>query len=201
MSCIAVKAGIDWCWCSFGVVLWEIITKQAPVRGHLREVRDDEAPPGVQQLLEDCINVDVSSALSRLILLCLWRSKLEYIRSVQPGVRTCSLHPQVAQRPDAAEILQRLQVSTPGLAATSSRSLGSVACAPQPLVAADSVPSDLLQQPLHTNGSSGMAGSDFNTPAASTGHNPVCTSQRLTRGTAAVASPAASSWGQGRAEQ
>ena len=53
------------CSCSFGVVLWEIITKQAPVRGHLREVRDDEAPPGVQKLLEDCINVDVSMKLSR----------------------------------------------------------------------------------------------------------------------------------------
>jgi hypothetical protein len=45
------------------VVLWEIITKQAAVRGHLREVRDDEAPPGVQKLLEDCINADVSLAL------------------------------------------------------------------------------------------------------------------------------------------
>lgn len=47
-------------WCSFGVVLWEIVTKQSPVRGQLREVRDDEAPPGVQKLLEDCINTDVS---------------------------------------------------------------------------------------------------------------------------------------------
>ena len=46
------------------MVLWEIITKKVPVRGHLREVRDDEAPPGVQKLLEDCINVDVSTALS-----------------------------------------------------------------------------------------------------------------------------------------
>ena len=45
------------------MVLWEIITKQAPVRGHLREVRDDEAPPDVQKLLEDCINIDVSVAL------------------------------------------------------------------------------------------------------------------------------------------
>ena len=51
------------CWRSFGVVLWEIITKQSPVRGHLREVRDDEAPPDVQKLLEDCINIDVSVAL------------------------------------------------------------------------------------------------------------------------------------------
>ena len=41
-------------------MLWEIITKQPPVRGRLREVRDDEAPPGVQKLLEDCINTDVS---------------------------------------------------------------------------------------------------------------------------------------------
>ena len=48
------------------MVLWEIITKQAPVRGHLREVRDDEAPPGVQKLLEDCINVDVSVTLSEI---------------------------------------------------------------------------------------------------------------------------------------
>jgi hypothetical protein len=55
---------------SFGVVLWEIITKQAPVRGHLREVRDDEAPPEVQKLLEDCINIDVSVAL-----LCFCQSK------------------------------------------------------------------------------------------------------------------------------
>ena len=42
------------------MVLWEIITKQPPVRGHLREVRDDEAPLDVQKLLEDCINIDVS---------------------------------------------------------------------------------------------------------------------------------------------
>jgi hypothetical protein len=83
------------------------------------------------------------------------------------------LHPhQVSQRPDAAEILQRLQASTPGLAATSSRSLGSATSVPQSLVAADAVPSDPLQQPLCTDGSSSMAGSEFYTPAASTGHNP-----------------------------
>ena len=82
------------------------------------------------------------------------------------------LHLQVSQRPDAAEILQRLQASTPGLAATSSRSLGSVTAAPQPLVEADALPSDLLQQPLCVDGSSGMAGSDFHTPADSMGHNP-----------------------------
>jgi hypothetical protein len=62
MSCTVVEANVQWC--SFGVVLWEIITKQAPVRGHLREVRNDEAPPGVQKLLEDCINADVSLAHS-----------------------------------------------------------------------------------------------------------------------------------------
>lgn len=82
------------------------------------------------------------------------------------------LQSQVSQRPDAAEILQRLQASTPGLAATSSRSLGSAASVPQPLLAADAMPSDMLQQPLCTDGSSGMAGSEFHTPADSTAHNP-----------------------------
>lgn len=50
---------MPFCLRSFGVVLWEIITKQPPVRGHLREVRDDEAPPEIQKLLEDCINIEV----------------------------------------------------------------------------------------------------------------------------------------------
>ncbi len=54
------------------------------VRGHLRTVRDDECPPAVQRLLEDCINTEVS------------------------------------QRPDAAEIVERLQAIVP---AGSSRSL------------------------------------------------------------------------------
>ena len=36
------------------------------MRGHLREVRDGEAPPDVQKLLEDCINIDVSAAHSRV---------------------------------------------------------------------------------------------------------------------------------------
>ena len=90
------------------------------------------------------------------------------------------LHSQVSQRPDAAEILQRLQASTPGLAATSSRSLGSATSAPQPLVEADALPSDLLQQPfIHAGGSSGMAGSEFHTPADSMGHNPFAHQQEM----------------------
>lgn len=47
---------------SFGVVLWEIITKQPPQRGHLREVKDEEAPPAIQKLLEDCINTEVRAS-------------------------------------------------------------------------------------------------------------------------------------------
>ena len=77
----------------------------------------------------------------------------------------CSLHPQVSQRPDAAEILQRLQASTPGLAATSSRSFGTAASAPQPLASANAMPN-----PLCMDGSSGMASGDFHTPAGSTCH-------------------------------
>lgn len=34
---------------------------QPPVRGRLRQVRPDECPPEVQQLLEDCINADVAA--------------------------------------------------------------------------------------------------------------------------------------------
>lgn len=34
---------------------------QAPVRGHLRQVRPDECPFEVQLLLEDCINADVAA--------------------------------------------------------------------------------------------------------------------------------------------
>ena len=40
MLCTAVPA-----------VLWEIITKQPPVRGHLREVQPSECPPEVSDLL------------------------------------------------------------------------------------------------------------------------------------------------------
>ena len=58
---------VGWRRCSFGVVLWEIITKQPPVRGHLREVRDNEVPPDVQKLLEDCINIDVSAPVLRVV--------------------------------------------------------------------------------------------------------------------------------------
>lgn len=52
---------------------FSLFSIQPPVRGRLRQVRPDECPPGVQQLLVECINADV------------------------------------AARPDAGQILERLQ--------------------------------------------------------------------------------------------
>lgn len=68
---------------SFGVVLWEIITKQPPQRGHLREVRDEEAPPAVQKLLEDCINTEVSQRPSAAEI-------VERLQAAVPSLATSS---------------------------------------------------------------------------------------------------------------
>jgi len=45
--------------CSFGVVLWEILTHEAPVRGRLREpLVPDECPQGVADVLMSCLESD-----------------------------------------------------------------------------------------------------------------------------------------------
>lgn len=180
------------------MVLWEIITKHPPVRGHLREVRDDEAPPGVQKLLEDCINIDVSVALK---LPCCIEYALVSACSLLPHIhRWCRvaapeaglmvirppvpLQPQVSQRPDAAEIVERVQASTPGLTVSSSRSLGSAAFASLPTVAAGVMPTKPLQQPLGTiDGSSGTAGSGgvHDDPLDSAVSNPFAAQYELLR--------------------
>mmetsp|Transcript_9435 Transcript_9435/g.28385 ORF Transcript_9435/g.28385 Transcript_9435/m.28385 type:complete len:761 (-) Transcript_9435:1123-3405(-) len=45
---------------SFGVLLHEIITHDAPVRGNLRQVQPEECPPEVHQLLDSCIHTHVA---------------------------------------------------------------------------------------------------------------------------------------------
>ena len=45
---------------SYGVVLWELITKEQSSRGNWRPVRvPDECPAGVEALIADCLTDDV----------------------------------------------------------------------------------------------------------------------------------------------
>ena len=44
--------------CSFGTVLWEICTGEVPKRGHLRRLKDEEAPEQVSELVWRCLDSD-----------------------------------------------------------------------------------------------------------------------------------------------
>ena len=46
---------------SYGVVLWELVTKEQTRRGNWRPVRvPDECPAGVEALIQDCLTNDIA---------------------------------------------------------------------------------------------------------------------------------------------
>ena len=109
------------------------------------------------------------------------RSQGDELVACTPECECALMRAQVSQRPDAAEILERLQASTPGLATASSRSLTSAASASLPSVAAGAVHAQPLQQPLSTiHGSSGTAASGgVHDPSASAVSNPFAAQYEL----------------------
>lgn len=57
MTCVQLSTQVDIY--SFGIVLWEIVTGERPLRGQTRELRvPEECPPEVDALISRCMAAD-----------------------------------------------------------------------------------------------------------------------------------------------